>query len=255
MRVFGAVRPGIADVLTIGNGLCGVAAITVVVATPWSQDAAGEVAVLRIVAMILLVGVVLDVCDGAVARARGGTALGPHLDSLADIAAFGVAPAVAVAGLAIRHATVWESIAVGIGALVYGAGALIRLADFDAVRSRDPDFLGMPSPLAAISALAVGLLALSPWFTAVGLAIVGGFMVIALRYPRSGGWGLVAEAVAIVVAVVGIVGVMDVRIPAAGVLVATLFVVPVVYGIVVRRRSRAASAPAARTAPAERMPG
>ena len=101
--------------------------------------------------LIVLAGAVLDVCDGAVARALGGTPLGPYLDSLADAVTFGVAPALAVGGLAIRHSTGWESVALGVAILAYVTAALVRLADFDAGRSRDRIFTGMPSPLAGVA--------------------------------------------------------------------------------------------------------
>jgi len=241
MKAFGMPRPGVADALTIGNALCGVAAIGVVILTPWAGDAEDEGATLRIVALLVLVGVVLDVCDGAVARARGGTPLGQHLDSLADVVTFGVASALAVAGLAIRHSSSWEAVALGIAALAYVGAMLVRLADFEAGRNLDRFFTGMPSPLAAVTALSLGLLALAPWLTAVGILLVAWLMVSGIRYPRSRGLGLMAEAAGLAVAVVGLVGVIDVRIPAGLTIVGCVLVAPVAFAVVARRQGRAAA--------------
>jgi len=235
VKAFGAMRPGVADAVTIGNALCGAAAIGVIIATPWATSAEGEVATLRIVALLVLAGVVLDVCDGAVARALGGTPLGPYLDSLADGVAFGVAPALAVGGLTIRHSSGWEVAVVVLAALAYVAATLVRLADFDAGRSRDRFFTGMPSPLAAISVLAVGFLALGPWATAAGMVLIAWLMVSGVRYPRSRGIGLIAEAAGLAVAVAAIVGLIGVLVPAILAIVGCVIVAPAVFAVSARR--------------------
>ncbi len=236
MRVFGTVRPGLADALTIGNALFGAVAIGVVVVAPGPADASDATETLRIVALLVLAGVVLDVCDGAVARAVGGTALGPHLDSLADVVTFGLAPAVAIGGLAIRHSAAWEAALVAVAALSYVAAALVRLADFDAGRSRDPFYTGMPSPLAAVTALSIGVLGAPVWVVAAGLTVVAWMMVSRIRFPHSRGVGLVAEAVGLAFAVVGLVGLIDVRIPAVIAIAGCAVVAPVTFAVIRRRR-------------------
>lgn len=235
-KAFGMLRPGMADAVTIGNALCGAAAIAVVIATPWAASTVGEIATLRIVTLIVLAGVVLDVCDGAVARVRGGTPLGTYLDSLADAVTFGVAPALAVGGLMMRHATPVEAIVIAVAAFAYLTAALVRLADFDAGRSRDRFFTGMPSPLAAAAALSVGLIAVGPWATAAGLLLIAWLMVSGIRYPRVRGMGMVAEAAALVIAVAGIVGLIDVRIPAILTLLGCILVAPITVEVIARRR-------------------
>jgi phosphatidylserine synthase len=235
MKVFGMMRPGAADAVTIGNALCGAAAIGVVIATPWGSSEAGDGGILRIVTLIVLVGAVLDVCDGAVARAFGGTPLGPYLDSLADAVTFGIAPAVAVGGLALRHSTPGESVAVGVAILAYVTAAIVRLADFDAGRRRDRTFTGLPSPLAGAALLSVGLLALSPWLTAGGMLLIGWFMVSGIRYPRHRGIWLLAMVIWLAIAVVGLLGLIDVRIPAGLMLVGALVLAPVTFAVMERR--------------------
>ena len=80
----------LADLFTIANGFCGVAAMfqaMTFLATEesWRLDAAA--------ALVLLAGL-FDVLDGRIARWRHkASALGRELDSLADVISFGVAPA------------------------------------------------------------------------------------------------------------------------------------------------------------------
>ena len=131
------------------------------------------VGLLRLVAVLLLCGTVLDTADGPVARRWGGSPLGAPLDNLADCVTFGVAPAVALAVLASSGATPVENGLLVVGALVYVAGALLRLADFSAVRHDQPGFTGLPSPLAATCAIVFGFLSPTPWAAALALVVLG----------------------------------------------------------------------------------
>jgi CDP-diacylglycerol--serine O-phosphatidyltransferase len=80
----------LADLFTLGNGLCGVAAIFAAVRFAAANDPRHIYAA----AVLIVVALVLDVLDGWVARRRGqASALGRELDSLADVISFGVAPA------------------------------------------------------------------------------------------------------------------------------------------------------------------
>ena len=80
----------LADLFTIANGFCGVAAMFqamtfLATGEGWRLDAA--------TALVLLAGL-FDVLDGRIARWRHkASALGRELDSLADVISFGVAPA------------------------------------------------------------------------------------------------------------------------------------------------------------------
>ena len=68
-------RPGVADVLTLGNALCGVAAIIVA----GGSELTARFTMLeryQAAAMFLLFGTLFDVLDGAAARRWGGTVLG-----------------------------------------------------------------------------------------------------------------------------------------------------------------------------------
>jgi len=75
-------RLGLADVMTLLNASLGVLAM--VVAVTFGAAPA---------ARLLLLAAVADGLDGIIARSRGGTEVGPYLDSMADIVSFGGAPA------------------------------------------------------------------------------------------------------------------------------------------------------------------
>ena len=90
-RHFSMIRAfHLADVFTIGNAFCGVAAIFeamkyLVTDAPWH---------LFLAAALVPLALVLDVLDGRIARWRHvASPMGRELDSLADVISFGVAPA------------------------------------------------------------------------------------------------------------------------------------------------------------------
>lgn len=101
-------------------------------------------------AALIALCILLDICDGAVARAIGATSpFGVQLDSMADLISFGVAPAVLVHTWVLTDSN---------PALAWGAGffwlacAAFRLARFNVTVDPLADkryFVGLPSPGAA----------------------------------------------------------------------------------------------------------
>jgi len=80
----------LADLFTIANGFCGVAALF------WAMKflATGARAHLYTAALFVPLALVFDVLDGRIARWRHkASPMGRELDSLADVISFGVAPA------------------------------------------------------------------------------------------------------------------------------------------------------------------
>ncbi|HHQ42229.1 MAG TPA: CDP-diacylglycerol--serine O-phosphatidyltransferase [Chromatiales bacterium] len=147
-------------------------------------------------AVALLVAAVLDGLDGRIARLTGTqTDFGAQYDSLSDVIAFGLAPALVVYhwGLAHLAAYGWLWAKLGwLAAFVYAACTALRLARFNTqlgVADRR-HFQGLPSPAAA------GLLATLVWMASdLGLAgealavpalvltlLAAGLMVSNLRY-------------------------------------------------------------------------
>lgn len=102
----------------------------------------------------IFVAMVLDGLDGRVARlTRTQSAFGAEYDSLSDMVAFGVAPALVMYSFALQGLDKLGWIA----AFVYCAGAALRLARFNTLLDVQDKrwFQGLPSPSAA--ALIAGL--------------------------------------------------------------------------------------------------
>lgn len=213
------MRPGPADLMTLANAACGAVAVLVVVS--YGTRPAGDLATdgIRAVTVLLLVGTIFDTLDGAFARGGRGTRLGPLLDSLADALSFGVAPAVLLASIGMRGADLGEQVAVGSGMILYISAALLRLADFSSGRHEEAGFTGLPSPLAAGLAVAVAFLTDSPLVIAAGLAVIGFLMVSRLAYPKQKGPVLGAAMLAWTFGIAGSLGLYDVRIGAAVIIV------------------------------------
>lgn len=100
-------------------------------------------------AVLIAIAIVMDICDGAVARLVGATSpVGIQLDSLADLISFGLAPAVLVHTWALPQ---WPILAWA-AAFFWLACAAFRLARFNVTVDPMDDkryFVGLPSPAAA----------------------------------------------------------------------------------------------------------
>lgn len=141
-------RVSAADVVTTANAVLGFVAVVV---------AFGDVS---LAARLMLLAAIADGLDGVLARRLGGSEVGPYLDSLADVASFGVAPAVLV------YAAVAEAwgLVIGAGAFVtapfrtvalvlvpglFVAMAVLRLALYTTYDTGSGRTMGVPSTLAA----------------------------------------------------------------------------------------------------------
>ena len=126
------------SLFTLGNMVCGFSAVLVAF-----QGRFGVAAVL------VAASIVLDISDGAVARAVGAiTPFGLQFDSLADLVSFGIAPAVLVYTWALPSYPQWA----WTGAMFWLACAAYRLARFNVTIDPMADkryFIGLPSPGAA----------------------------------------------------------------------------------------------------------
>src|SRR5437762_10844418 len=90
-RHFSMIRSfHLADLFTIANGFCGVAAIFEAMKYLSTHDTRH----IYLAALLVPVALVFDVLDGRIARWRhSASPMGRELDSLADVISFGVAPA------------------------------------------------------------------------------------------------------------------------------------------------------------------
>jgi len=140
-------------------------------------------------AIAVFIAMVADTLDGRVARMTNTqTAFGAEYDSLSDMVAFGVAPALMVYSWSLAHLGKLGWMA----AFLYAAGTALRLARFN-TQSHDVDkryFQGLPCPAAA------GVIAGSVWLgyvygvegiliaipVSVLTVIVAALMVSTIRY-------------------------------------------------------------------------
>jgi len=159
----------LADLFTLGNAACGVAAVLMAMRSLASRDAVD----LLVAAAFAPAALVFDVLDGRVARWRQtASALGRELDSLADVISFGVAPA--ALAFACGLAGGWDALV-----LVYfvccGVSRLARYNVTAESLSGGGDkvkyFEGTPIPT---SVLLTAILAAAIWQGRIGAQVYGG---------------------------------------------------------------------------------
>lgn len=153
---------------------------------------AQSVSEITMAAWLVAVSMVCDAFDGRVARmTRTESELGIQLDSLADAISFGVAPAFLLYHWGL---TAWGTLGVFV-ASIYVACAVLRLARFNVLANQNKEtkryFLGLPTPLAAGTVIALVLAHVSYTETASTAAtasvaavvvLLGGLMVSNVRY-------------------------------------------------------------------------
>lgn len=193
----------LADYFTLWNGLLGFCSI---IAT-----AAGEY---RVAFSLILLGVLFDGVDGAVARlGYGGGRLGDKLDTLSDLVSFCVAPAFLffrsysggeffpeVPVPAWLRPDDWGKAMLLAFCVAYLLAGMLRLARFDYLKggSRHDYFVGVTTPNAAVILASVSLLRWDTTPAIIVLAATAGLMVSRLRLPKVRG-SLVAPSVGILV--------------------------------------------------------
>ncbi len=173
--------------LTLGNLVTGFAAIHYAAKPVLDGNAFGPWGwtSLTVAASLVLLGIVLDSLDGAVARLTDSvTELGGQLDSLADIVTFGLAPAFIMLNLLSQYAGSSEPIMTPVTgnafgkfcwavAAIYVCCSALRLARFNVETAsgqlgHHAYFRGLPSPGAA--GAVVGLVLLHEHVTALATA-------------------------------------------------------------------------------------
>jgi len=169
-------RLGLADAVTIANAALGFLAAAIALVD------------ISLAARLILLGAIADGLDGVIARRRGSTPAGEYLDSLADVASFGVAPAVLVVAVVVEE---WmpggDPVILVAGFLVpalFVAMAVTRLGMYTAYDIGTEETEGVQTTLAA-TILAAAVLA---GYTSVGLlvALIGLLailMVSTITYP------------------------------------------------------------------------
>jgi len=130
--------------------------------------------VIKAAALFLLLAALADFIDGAVARIlHAESEFGVIFDSLSDAISFGVAPSVLLLKSLSLEQGNFLSFFTATGAMVYSLCGVLRLARFNvktkevqndiiAAKAMKNNFTGLPIPAAAIAAVSINLLFLSP---------------------------------------------------------------------------------------------
>ena len=172
-------RLGFADVMTLLNATVGVVAM-----------AAAVVGRPTLVAQLILLAAVADGLDGIIARWRGGTPVGPYLDSMADIVSFGTATGLFVFAVARDE---WGSLtddpelfvlAVG-AASVFVVFSLVRTALYTVHVGEDENRPGIQNTLAASILAAAYLAGVTSVPVLLGATVVLSLAMVApVAYPK-----------------------------------------------------------------------
>lgn len=220
-------RPSLADLLTIGNGICGFLALAAagrLVFAPHGASAGFTHHTLVICLLLYGIGMTCDVLDGPVARRTGSSGLGSSLDVVCDATTFGFVPAALV--IAITSGSTWH-LAVVVSACIYAGATILRLARFAVMEqsahelastagetARRGAFNGMPSPVGGNCVLALVVLAPPAVVCAIATALVGALLVADFEYPNNSSWGGVFVGGLLVASFAGIAGFISLDVPA-----------------------------------------
>lgn len=132
----------------------------------------------------------LDLIDGKVARAlKASSSLGVQLDSLADLVAFGIGPAILTYHGFLKE---WGPLGMALCAL-FSVGCAFRLARFNVLAAQprtSTGFVGCPAPVGAVTLTAILLTAshlpqaVSPVLILIALGAIAAVMVSAIPYKK-----------------------------------------------------------------------
>ncbi|MFN7692841.1 MAG: CDP-diacylglycerol--serine O-phosphatidyltransferase [Burkholderiales bacterium] len=164
----------LADWFTLGNAVCGVAALFATMSFLQTQDAWH----LMLACALVPAALFFDVLDGRIARWRqAASSLGRELDSLADVISFGVVPAAIAYAAGLQGG--WDRVIL----VFFVACGVSRLARYNVTAEKLSEgsdkvayFEGTPIPT---SIVLVGLLALATYQGALGAQIWGGRLELA----------------------------------------------------------------------------
>ena len=229
-------RTSAADLMTIGNGICGFLALAVL-AGLWLEPgaAAGGLDHDTLVTCLLLygIGMVFDVLDGPVARRFGSSGLGSTLDTISDTITFGLLPAMLLIA-SLHGETGWRGPVI-VAATLYVVTTALRLArhakhEADerarAVRSGTApergEFSGMPSPAGGNCVLAIVVLAPPAPLAVAVVAVVAVLLVADFPYPNNARLGGVYVAALLAASFAALAGLISLDVPAAAALAGLL---------------------------------
>lgn len=141
-----SIKRNIPNFITLGNLFCGLVAIVLC-----SQSN------LLFSGFFIFIGATLDFFDGLIARLlKVNSEIGKHLDSMADMTTFGIAPGFIMFQLISSNYDYDNSYMPYLGFIITLFSA-IRLARFNIDKQQTSSFIGLPTPAAAIFIAALAI--------------------------------------------------------------------------------------------------
>jgi phosphatidylserine synthase len=194
------------------------------------------IAELRVIALFVAVGAVLDLCDGPVARRCGSSGMGDRLDAICDAVTFGLLPAAVVAASGVSHARMGAATLIAAGGIYFVAMTLRLVRSWlTSAEVLSGGFQGMPSAPAGSAAIAAVGFGASPAVTALLITLIALLLVGNFDYPRQRAALMPMMAGGPIIGLLGLWGVLPLKPSMVAAMI--LAVAPVVAaGAFVRRR-------------------
>lgn len=174
-----SMRKHIPNVLTCLNLACGCLALNELLFR--SHDNYSERAV-----YFVLAAAVLDFFDGFIARLlHAQSAIGRELDSLADMVTFGLVPGAMLsmflnsALLAGNSENISSERWIVAAGYLFTMAAALRLAKFNVDEKQRENFIGLPSPMAALFAMSL-VFGMKKWYDIIPIFNLTGFIILTL---------------------------------------------------------------------------
>ena len=134
-----SIKRNIPNLITLGNLFCGLVAIVFSLNNN-----------LYFAGTFIFFGAILDFFDGLSARLlKVSSEIGKHLDSMADMVTFGVAPGMIMFQM-IKLSNIDENSYIAYIGFIITIFSAIRLAKFNLDTKQTSSFIGLPTPAAAI---------------------------------------------------------------------------------------------------------
>lgn len=230
--------------MTIAHGLCGYGGL-VLLAGGWRVHSGAKgvpIAQLRVIAVFVAVGALLDLFDGPVARRFGSSGMGEPLDAVCDAVTFGLLPGAVVAASGVGDQHLGQTVLIGAGG-VYVVAMILRLVRswMTSAEALDAGFQGMPSAPAGSATIAVVGLGASPALTALLIGLLAILLVGNFAYPRQRPGLMPIMAGGPIIGLLGLWGVLPLK--PAMIAAIILAIAPVAAARAADRRRQALSIP------------
>jgi CDP-diacylglycerol---serine O-phosphatidyltransferase len=238
--------------MTIAHGLCGYGGL-VLLAGGWRAHpgvTGVPIAQLRVIAVFVAVGALLDLFDGPVARRFGSSGMGEPLDAICDAVTFGLLPGAVVAASGVGDQHLGQAVLIGAGG-IYFAAMILRLVRswMTSAEALGAGFQGMPSAPAGSATIAVVGLGASPALTGLLIALLATLLVGNFAYPRQRAGLMPIMAGGPTIGLLGLWGVLPLKPAMIAAMILAIAPVAAAGAAVRRRQALSIPTPGAEIAP------